>query len=107
MTETQLVKQILEFLQYKPGKFWRMNTGATKFQSKGKDYFVRFGVPGQADITGIIDGKRIELEIKIPGGVQSDNQKQFQQMIEDNGGVYILAYSLDDVVNGLKKYWEL
>jgi len=66
---------------------------------------VKFGLKGQADITGMmLDGRRLEVETKRrTGGVQSPDQKAFQAMIEGGGGVYILASSIADLMSGLEK----
>ena len=59
---------------------------------------MRFGVPGQADISGILsDGRRLEIECKTSTGRQSAKQRAWQRMIEKYGGVYILARSVEDV----------
>ncbi len=82
-----------------PGlRIWRQNTGVAKFGNRK----VRFGIPGQADITGILpDGRRLEIEVKSATGRQSEEQKKFQAMIERFGGLYILAYSPEDVMTAL------
>lgn len=80
-------------------RLWRQNTGAATFRGQR----VSFGVPGAADITGILpDGRRIEIEVKSAVGRQSAAQKSYQAMIERFGGVYILARSVDDVYAGLR-----
>jgi len=59
---------------------------------------VRFGLPGQADLTGILPGGvRLEIEVKRPGCPQTHEQRAFQRMIERFGGVYVLARSVQDV----------
>lgn len=59
---------------------------------------VRFGVPGQADLTGIMaGGKRLEIEVKGPTGRQSEDQRNYQAMIERFGGLYVLARCVADV----------
>ena len=98
-TETQLVKQILNLAPFMlPGyKLWRQNTGAVKIPETNR--FVRFGIPGQADITGITpNGRRVEIEVKQPGKKQTPSQKTFQAMITENGGIYMVATSFDDVL---------
>lgn len=92
-------KQILEYLATRQGKFWRNNTGAAVYESKGKKRFVRFGVKGQGDITGILKGRRIEIETKTDTGILSTDQKLFRDMIIAEGGVYVVARRLADVVN--------
>lgn len=78
---------------------WRQNTGAAKF---GKS-FVRFGLPGQADLSGVIapSGRALFIECKSARGVQSPQQKVFQRFVEKHGGLYVLARTLDDVQQAL------
>jgi hypothetical protein len=70
---------------------WRNNTGAIHDGTR----LVRFGIPGQADISGILKplGCRIEIEVKRPDrkGRQSEAQKNFQTMITNHGGLYLLC----------------
>jgi|TARA_Y100000310_G_C20693769_1_gene824076 photosystem II stability/assembly factor-like uncharacterized protein len=83
----------------KSGVFWRANTGASVYESKGKKRFVRFGVAGQADITGLLkNGRRVEIEVKKKGGKQTEKQQAFQETIESNDGLYVLAYGVNDVI---------
>lgn len=67
---------------------------------------IKFGIPGQADLSGIIRvapcrGTRLEIETKTAVGRQSDQQRKFQAMIEDAGGIYVLARSVNDVYGAL------
>ena len=96
MTEHALVQQILVEFGSRPDlRIWRSNSGAAVSRTGA---MVRFGVPGQADISGIqVGGRRIEIECKTPTGQQSEAQKNWQRMIERFGGIYILARSTDDV----------
>lgn len=99
MSETQITKSIIDYLKLSnKGKFWRQNTGAMAIDTANGKRFVRFGTPGAADITGIKDGIRYEIEIKTKTGKQSPSQREFQKMIESNGGKYILARSIDDII---------
>lgn len=96
MTETDLVNDILLEFGARPDlRIWRQNTGAAR-TSRGA--LVRFGIPGQADISGILsNGRRIEIECKSPHGRQTQEQRSWQAMIERFGGLYVLARSVDDV----------
>ena len=81
-------------------RLWRANAGAAEYEDPktGQTRMVRFGTPGQADLSGLLnDGTRLEIEVKAPGRMQSIQQRNFQNMINDFGGIYILAYSVDDV----------
>lgn len=53
---------------------------------------------GWPDITGLLpDGRFIGVEVKAPGGRQSPVQKHIEQEIRKRSGIYVLAYSIDDV----------
>lgn len=79
-------------------RLWRMNVAAAQFGGS----FVRAGVIGQADLTGILpDGRRLEVEVKRQGGEQSEGQVAYQRMITRFGGVYVLAFSVADVYTQL------
>ena len=81
-------------------RVWRQNTGAARYGQQ----VVRFGVPGQADLTGLLaDGRRLEIEVKSSTGRQSPAQAAYQAMIERFGGIYILARSVADVADGLER----
>jgi hypothetical protein len=75
-------------------RIWRANAGVARHRTRT----VRYGVPGQADLTGILpDGTRLEIECKSPTGRQSPDQHHYEAMIRRFGGVYVLARSVDDV----------
>jgi hypothetical protein len=95
MTESPVQRDILRAFGTRPDmRLWRANAGAAKFKGR----LVRFGVPGQADLTGILpDGTRLEIETKSDVGRQSPEQVAYQRMIERFGGIYVLARSTNDV----------
>jgi len=63
---------------------------------------ISFGMKGQADLSGIYsDGRRLEIEVKAPGGKPSKEQVTFGRIIKRFGGIHILAKSVEDVADGL------
>ena len=56
------------------------------------------GTPGSADISATIYGRSVKIEVKIGKDKQSVVQKEYQQMIEAAGGVYIITKTFDDFV---------
>lgn len=79
-------------------RIWRNNVGCAKDGGR----FVRFGLPGSADITGITqDGLRLEIEVKAARGKLSCKQERFRAMIEKFGGVYIVARSAEELTDAL------
>ncbi|MFP4145893.1 MAG: VRR-NUC domain-containing protein [Phycisphaeraceae bacterium] len=106
-TERQIQNAILRtFATRRDVRLWRQNTGAAPYRdAKGQKRLVRFGVPGQADLSGILPGGvRLEIEVKGPKGRQSHEQQAFQRMIERFGGVYVLARSVQDVQDAIGGY---
>jgi len=97
--ETSLVRAIIEELNLRGIKCWRANRGAARYPGKdGKTRFVQYGINGQADITGILnDGRRLEIEVKVGNKQPSDAQREFLQMIQQRGGLAIVAWSMSDV----------
>jgi len=61
---------------------------------------------GMPDITAIKKGVIIWIEAKAPKGIQSPHQIAFQDMIESNGGHYILAKSSKDVEDFILHFIE-
>lgn len=106
MSETSVVNSILNYYALYPSyvKLWRANTGAGTFQNKsGSERFVRFMKKGFPDIFGIrYDGKFIAIECKFGKNKLNETQKEFKALFEGMNAIYILAYSLDDVIAVLK-----
>lgn len=109
MTEKPIQNAILRAFATQSGlRLWRANVGVARYGKRT----VRFGVPGQADLTGILPvtlacpacrtvagkaGVRLEIECKTPGSKQTTEQRQYEQIIRRFGGIYVLAYSVQDV----------
>ena len=104
---TALVNAVLNYLEYFPRQIrvWKQHRGKFKVQDEYGIRWIEFNVPGAADITGIwkaYGGKRIEIECKTGAAKQTKDQIAFQKMIEDMGGIYIIARSVDDVKHLVK-----
>jgi hypothetical protein len=99
--EKDVLKSCLDYLGRRPGFWWRNNTGGMNFSYKGKKGFFRFGAVGSSDILGIRppSGQLVAIECKGTGGKVSPAQITFKEEIEKQGGLYILARSVDDLIN--------
>jgi len=98
MTHGDLVRSIL--LAVSPlGMAWGNNTGVLRDKT---DRPVRFGLPGSSDIIAIIKGRFVGIEAKVGADRQRKNQCNFATAVRKAGGIYILARSVDDVLNTLK-----
>ena len=98
---TELVKDILrEFGARTDLRIWSQNTGAARTKT---GQVVKFGIKGQADLSGVMlpGGRRIEIECKTGNATQTKEQIRWQAMIEKYGGLYVLARGVDDVRRAL------
>jgi len=94
MTESEVMLEISAYIRVKGLMIYRTNTGR-----RGG---VSYGIKGSGDFTGLLpSGQYIAIEAKGEGGKQSQDQKNFQERVLKNNGIYILAFSLEDIKNGL------
>lgn len=84
MKERDIRKQIQEYLRW-TGWFVYYNLAGLG------------SYPGLSDLVAVKDGRVVHIEVKMPGGRQSEKQKKFQKDLEAAGGEYILARSVEDV----------
>jgi len=68
-----------------------------RLQVVEKRYRPTTGTPGSSDISAIVKGRSVKIECKTGTGRQSDDQRRYQQDIEQAGGCYILCRHLDDI----------
>ncbi|MDE2103410.1 MAG: VRR-NUC domain-containing protein [Patescibacteria group bacterium] len=86
-----------------PARVWRRNVGA----AVAGDRFIRFSLPGEADITGIIEpGIRLEIEVKAGKDRLTPEQVSFLAMVEKHGGIALVAHDVDTAIAELRKIWE-
>lgn len=64
---------------------------------------IDFGVPGGGDIAGCRRGIAFQIEQKTRTGSQRDQQRIFQSAWEKAGGIYILARSPSQAVDGVSR----
>lgn len=104
-TETALVAAILQFLKLRRIMAWRVHTQGT-YDPVRKVRRTFHGRKGVADIAGVLchrddDGRAIGralfIEVKLPGGKLSEEQRQFIDEANANGAVAFVARSLADV----------
>jgi hypothetical protein len=90
-SENKIKTNILAYLKLHKIFAWP----SENYRAHGRAFI---GEPGMPDITGMLPGGRfLGIEVKTATGKQSDNQKAFQARCDKEGGLYILARSLDDV----------
>ena len=99
--EKTIQARVVKWLERHGFFVWRNSTGTFR---QG-DRYVQCGIPGQADITGILPGgRRLEVEVKTATGRASKAQLRFREKIEAAGGLYVLARSVAALEAALCQY---
>lgn len=108
MTEAELTPKILLALCGTGEVLLERNNNGSGYLMQARDIdktprqtgarFGKYGYanPGGADFVGLYKGRGLCVEIKTPRGVQSDDQRQFQQRYERHGGIYRILRSVED-----------
>lgn len=104
--EAQVLKAVLALLARHPRVAWahRFNTGQGMLtRGNGRNsQWIKFGFPGCPDILGQLrDGRALAVECKRPSGEATDVQTAFLECVRANGGVAVVARSVDDVMEAL------
>ena len=108
ITEAQLLAQTVQYLQYLENQdklFYSRINVAGIYDKKISNYRkLPLGVKlGFSDLIVIIKGQAIFLEAKSSTGVQSEKQKDFEQLCSINKAPYYVFRSIEEV----KKVVEL
>jgi len=104
--ESETVAEIGKYLSDYGLFFWRTNNipvfgknNAGKMTFRALPKYSRKGVP---DFVGIFKGKFVGIEVKREKAKLRLEQEQFRIDCEREGGIFILAYSAQDVRDSLR-----
>lgn len=107
-TEAETQKAILDWFGAERIFAYRINTAA--FKTEGRFFRAHSLGKGAADIRADVRivpefelFQPLWVECKSPTGRQSDEQLGFQKHVEGYGHAYIVARSVEDVVQAVKK----
>lgn len=96
-TANGLTRCIVDFIRSHGGQAERINTTGMpivrQLPSGRTETTWRKGntTKGSADISAIIGGKSVKIEVKIGHDRQSEAQKRYQKTVEEAGGLYYIA----------------
>ena len=104
-TEGQLVKAIVEYLEFNGHRAVRVNSGATVLEYKGRRRAIRMAPAGTSDILACLKptGKFMAVEAKRGKNKATEAQSEFLRAIERIGGIAVVAYSVDDVIRAIEE----
>lgn len=100
MKETALVHQIVQYLNLRGHLVQRTNSGKVTAESGGRRRFIQLAKAGTSDITGCSkDGRFLAVECKIKPNKPTELQEKYLEEIRRRGGIALVAYCLDDIIN--------
>jgi hypothetical protein len=107
--EASVVKSCTDLLKIKRIIHWRNNVLNGEFRGAGETFWrhVVNGIKGLADWAFLLNdgsGRTVYLEIKKPGGVQSQNQKDFQADCDRRNVPYYCIDNVNDLIEILEIY---
>jgi len=85
ITETDIKNQVKDYLSLRGWFHFPLTAGIGSYK----------GIP---DRLAIKNGKTIYIEVKKPGGKQSEHQVEFQADLERAGGEYVLITCWEDLI---------
>ena len=98
-TESDILRSICEYLHLKGYFFWRSNNiPVYDIKRRCMRSMPKFSIKGVSDILLVVRGQLVCIEVKTPKGKQSDFQKEFERKVGENGGKYILATHINDII---------
>jgi len=96
-----LTKCIVAWLELHGHFAGRVNTTGTYSQRLGK-YIHSGSRRGMADITAVIGGKHVSIEVKTGRDRMRSEQMKVKQEIEGAGGIFIVVSSFDDFLKQME-----
>lgn len=103
--EKDIEKAILQYLEFLPSCFAWKSVTAGYFDTKTKSFKKqrnKYAINGVSDILGVYQGKFLAIEVKRPSNkVRNEEQNQFINQINLQGGIAFYATSIEDVKKGL------
>lgn len=110
MTEAQILRAIHARLGARPDlRLWRVNVGVAvpigQACPRCRDKAIRFGLPGMADLQGIIapTGQLLSIECKSDTGRMTPEQEAWSAMVTKFGGLSIApCRSVEEAVEAVE-----
>lgn len=117
LSEKQLQDLMIQWLNIHPNVFvWKQNQGKTireytlktgPFRGTTKTHAFRAaGVDGISDIIGMIEGRFVAIEVKLPGNKPRPDQLEFLDNVKRAGGVGLWVKSFSELYDSLKKIFD-
>ena len=102
-SESEISREIQDYLKAEDFTYWRNQSGRVKVNGG----YMHLGINGLSDLTVMLQGKHLYIEVKTLIGKQREAQEGFEATCKANGHYYLLARSVTDVRRKLKELGEV
>lgn len=98
ISEANVKKAVFHYLNVKGHFWWPINN--TGIWHPEKKTFMRSRTlrPGVSDAMALLNGKLYAIELKSSTGRLRGSQEEFKRGVEENGGVYLVVRSVEDLI---------
>jgi len=102
----ELTKCIIKWLEMNGHFAGRVNTTGT--YSKKLNKFIHSGSrKGMADVTAVVNGRHVSIEIKIGRDKLRPEQLKVKDEVEKAGGIYLVVSSFDNFMEQITKWFKM
>ena len=95
--ETELIRQIREYLRLRGAVTTRVNSGMTVIEGERGRRMIRGAEAGTADILVCFNGRYVAIECKVGDNKPTKLQNEFLSSVREAGGIAFAAWSIEDV----------
>jgi hypothetical protein len=106
VTETLLVRAILQALQLKGVFCWRVNSGVTVLGTGKSKRVIRGAPAGTPDIIGALDGRMVAFEVKTETGRVLATQQRWHDKATKHGVRVAVVRSVSQALAKVKEWRE-
>lgn len=96
-TSNDLTQSIIKYLTLR-GHFATRTTSAGRYLVNEKKWIPSTTKKGYPDITAIVNGRSVHVEVKVGKDRMSEDQMKVKDEIEKAGGLYFIAKTFDEFI---------
>lgn len=119
-TANGLTRLVIKWIELHGGQAERINTMGRMVDGRkvvtdvlgrkgmigSMSYIPTTGTKGSADISAVINGRAIKIEVKVGKDRQSEAQKTYEQSITAAGGIYLIVRTMDQFIGWWDKIFK-
>ncbi len=103
MSEHDIQNAIIQLITIKGGIPIRINSGSIVVKDNNGTRVFKGAEKGTSDIIALYRKNFLAIEVKMPGKKPSPEQKLFLDQVWECGGIGLVAYSVNDVLDLLEQ----